>query len=237
MQTYYSPTAEDLDRYMRLRAASMKLSQRIFRTVPKQAYDDIGGALGFLRNGVLVFDSEDMTGVMADCCIFDWYEDGKTFIQRYAETHPAESGTDEHYLMDAYLHTKYRMLMVQHAVPGAGIDCHDLLNQEAVFLMDTGLSRTAPGGGVLATRTIPLGPYSMTGGAGLPVTSGESLKNALKQIEKGAKLGEFQGSNSASLWIVRACLDAGAAEHIAYELPKAKRREPRHFTRRNRRRG
>lgn len=69
MQTYYSPTQQDLDRYLRLRAAGRRLNSSILKAIPRKAYDDIGGALGLLQNGVLVFESEDMTGVLADCCI------------------------------------------------------------------------------------------------------------------------------------------------------------------------
>jgi len=91
--------------------------------------------------------------MMSDCCIYDWYEDGKNVVQRHAETHPAQPGTDEHYLLNAYLHAKYR---VGGAVRGArrGIDCRDILNNEDVFVMDLGLSRSAPAGGAPATRTI-----------------------------------------------------------------------------------
>jgi hypothetical protein len=57
-------------------------------SIPRQAYDEIGDALGIRRNGILIFDSEDMTSVMMDCCLYDWYENGKNLIQRNAETHP-----------------------------------------------------------------------------------------------------------------------------------------------------
>jgi hypothetical protein len=97
----------------------MELNHRILKTIPRQALDEIGDALGIRRHGVLAFDSEDMTSVMTDCCLYDWYEKGKNLVQRYAEPHPATPGTNESYLLQAYLHAKYRILMVQSAVPGA----------------------------------------------------------------------------------------------------------------------
>ena len=88
MGTSFSPTRQDVERYRSLRALSMALNHRIIKTIPRQAYDEIGDALGIRRNGVLVFDSEDMTSVMMDCCLYDWFENGKNLVQRYAETHP-----------------------------------------------------------------------------------------------------------------------------------------------------
>lgn len=76
-------------------------------------------------------------------------------------------------------------------MPGKGIDCQDVLNNEAVFVMDTGLSRSPTGGTLIATRTVPLGPYWMTGGAGLPVPSKEAVKAILNQLNRGAILGAF----------------------------------------------
>lgn len=125
------------------------------KTIPRRAFDEIGDALGILRNGVLVFDSEDMTSVLADCCLYDWYEDGKNLIQRYAETHPARPGTDESYLLQAYLQAEYRILVPQSAVPGAGLHCHDVLNGGELFLMDLAFSQSFPPG----LRRSPLVPY------------------------------------------------------------------------------
>jgi hypothetical protein len=215
----------------------MRMNSGLLKAVPKQAINEIGEALGFLKDGVLVFQSEDMTSVMSDCCLYDWYEDGKNVVQRYAETHSAQPGTDEHYLLNAFLHARYRGLLVRSVVPGAGIDCRDTLNNEDVFVMDVAFSRTAEEGAGLAARTIPLGEYWMTTGAGLPLGSREAMKDAVRRMERGPIPKAMQGPASLSLKIVRACLDTGAAEYIAYETARPKRREPRHFTRRNRHRG
>ena len=58
--------------------------------------------------------------------------------------------------------------MALSAVPGAGFHCQDVLNGGELFLMDLAMSQNVPkGNAALATRTIPLGEYWMTGGAGL----------------------------------------------------------------------
>ncbi len=93
-----------------------------------------------------------------DCCLYDWYENGENLIERYGETHPAEPGTDESYLLSAGLQAKYRVLVVQSVVPGAGVQCRDILNGEDLFLMDVAISRSVTVDRLAyATRTIPLG--------------------------------------------------------------------------------
>src|ERR1700682_5443562 len=95
----FCPTREDVDRYRTLRAVNRELNSRILKTIPRHAYDDVGDAIGILRNGVLFFDTEDVSSVLADCCLYDWYENGKNLVQRYLEMHPQKPGTDEHYVL------------------------------------------------------------------------------------------------------------------------------------------
>jgi hypothetical protein len=227
MPTSFSPTRQDVDRYRSLRALSMALNHKMIQTIPRQAYDQIGDALGIRHNGILVFDSEDMASVMMDCCLYDWYENGKNLVQRYGETHPATPGTDESYLLQACLQAKYRILVVQSAVPGAGLHCQDVLNGGELFLMDLAMSQSVPNGyDALATRTIPLGEWWMTGGTGLPVSSKESIVDALRRIDSEyAK--PSQGPWGVALPIARACLAAGAANYITYETAETSPRKPR----------
>jgi hypothetical protein len=227
----FSPSRKDVERYLRFRALSMDLNHRIIKTIPRQAYNDIGDAIGILRNGVLQFDSEDMTSVLMDCCLYDWFENGKNLVQRYSETHPPNTETDEGYLLEAFLQAKYRVLVVRSTQPGAGIECRDVLNGGELFLMDRGLSQTARAPDAFATRTIPLGEYWMTTGAGLPISSKEAALDALSGIDGGKQPTD---PGSVALMIVRACLAAGAADQVMYASPATRSRMPRHQPRRRR---
>ena len=75
----------------------------------------------------------------------------------------------------------------------------------------------------------------MTAGTGLPITRPEIMKDAQRQFRERAGPDALLSPADLSLGIVRACLDAGAAERVRYQIPKAKR-EPRHIPRRNRHR-
>jgi len=209
----------------------MDLNQRIIKTLPRQAFAEVGEAVGIRHNDILEFDTEDMTSVLMDCCLYDWFENGKNVVQRYSEAHPAKPATDQGYLMQAYLQAKYRVLVMQFAVPGAGLHCRDVLNNEELFLMDLGLSQTAKdANAAFATRTIPLGEYWMTSGAGLPITSKKTLLHALSRIES-EKSKSLEAPGSVALWVVRVCLSAGAAGHVTYASAAAKSPEPRRRTR------
>jgi hypothetical protein len=231
MPSSFSPTPQDVERYRRLRAVNMALNRKMVKTIPRQAFDDIGDALGVLRNGALVFDSEDMTSVMADCCLYDWYENGKNLVQRYAEVHPGTAETEEGYLLQACLQAQYRILVAQSAVPGAGLHFQDVLNGGELFVMDLAMSQSVPGRhAALATRTIPLGEYWMTSGAGLPISSEESVLDALRLMarENGKPP---QGRSGVALTIARACLGAGVGQYVGYESAEASQKKPRRMPR------
>jgi hypothetical protein len=215
-----------VERYRKLRAAATALNHRIIDTIPRRTIGEVADAIGISHNGVLVLDTEDVSSVLMDCCLYDWYENGKNVVERYAETHPEPPGTDEGFLLSAYLQAKYRILVVRSTVRGAGLHCHDVLNREELFLMDIALSQTASRDVALATRTIPLGGYSMTGGAGLPVASREASLRVLERLEMETPKALCEPGGLA-LSIVRVCLAAGASHHVRYETPGSRVSRPR----------
>jgi hypothetical protein len=225
MAISFSPTRQDVARYRRLRAASMELNRSIVKTIPRQVFHEVGDAIGILHKGALQFSNEDMIAVLMDCCLFDWFEDGKNLVQRYSEAHPAEPGTDESCLLSAFIKAKYRVLVVQSTVPDAGLHCNDILNEEELFVTDLAMSRTFATGRSIAARTIPLGEYWMTSGAGLPIGSQETIQEALSRVE-GSEHALLKGPGSVALTIVRACLAVGAADRVRYETPEEKPSQP-----------
>ncbi len=168
MDIAYSPSPQDVERYRSLRALCKALNSRMLKIVPRHAMLETAEAIGIQRDGVLIFETQDVTSVHMDSCLYDWCEDGENLVQRYARQHPAEPCTDESLLLDACLRAKFAVLVVQSVAPGAGVSCRDILNGMDLFVMDMGLGDTASPGAAFATRIIPLGGYWMTGGAGLP---------------------------------------------------------------------
>lgn len=127
-------------------------------------------------------------------------------------------------------------MVARSVVPDAGFECCDVMNGAELFIMDRALSRSLTSGFALATRTIPLGEYWMTGGAGLPVQSADGLEEALRRIT-AEEHPLLDGPGGVALPIVRACLEVGAADHVAYEgAPKRLRHGPRWLGSKRRRR-
>ena len=214
----FVPTSADVERYKRLRRLAMDLNQRMVRTIPREAICETGSRLGIMRRGVLVFRSVDETNILMDCCLYDWMRDGRNVVENYAASHPALPGTDEAELLQGFLQAKYRVLVPTLRSEGAGAYASDILAQaEEIFLMDIGLS-LGPLEVILASRTIPLGGFSMTAGAVLPA-SPEVLRRALDLATRQGLVenGRFIDRHRLTLLIVRALLADGASEHVAYE--------------------
>jgi hypothetical protein len=218
MNTVLSFTSADVERYKRLRAVSKYLNQQMVKTIPREAMYDIGRAIGILRDGKLYLETEDVSSVLMDCCIYDWVKGGKTILQRFAETQALPAGTDEHYLMQAYQKAKFRVLIPKDLMRGAGIQCWDSLSKEDVFIMDVNFSHSSSANELppSATRTIPLGDYWMTGGAALP--TGSSAIGVAMNLHDNQELlsASVLESSLIPLAIIRASLECGLAQRIRY---------------------
>lgn len=197
--------------------ASRTLHQEIIETLPKNAVLEIGKRLGIVRGRTVMLDSEDMLSVIMDCCLYDLMEDGKNAISRYLESHFGQASPDERELLQASCLAQYRIVFPLSRVEGAGVYFKDLFTNEELFVMDIGMSQNALNI-AYGTRTIPLGPFWMTGGAGLPAGSDAIRKAGARLHEKGL-LGDggFTDQHRAALTIVRTLLERGAAEHVRYE--------------------
>jgi hypothetical protein len=224
----FIPSTADVERYQRLRGRARDLNSKIVKTIPREAIQQVAEAIGRLHQGVLVFDSEDESNVLMDCCLFDWIREGKNLIKKYVENHPPAPGTAEHELLEAYLKAKYRIVVPQSRVEGAGAHFLDLLSGEELFIMDIGLSRI-PTLGAYATRTIPLGRFWMTGGAVLP-TGSDAIKTAIDRLtnERLVEKGRFTDPHKAALVFVRTLLESGASKHVVYETVENQRRQTLH---------
>jgi hypothetical protein len=208
----------DVERYVKLRAAAMDLNHRIVRTIPRQAMEDMGEALGIRHNGTLFFETEDVSSVLMDCCLYDWIEDGLNVVQRYALDDPSRPGTDDDYLLDAYLHAEYRILRCGELAPGAGIYATDEISGDRLFVMDIAMSRSAQPRVLWASRLIPLETFWMTGGAGLPIFP-EARQRIFRRLEEERLLnnGRLAKSHRMPLVVARECLASGAGQRVRYE--------------------
>jgi hypothetical protein len=214
-------TQADVAGYQHLRETDRRLMARIMdmKMIPRAAYDEIGAALGIMVKGVLVFDTIDVSAVLADCCLHDWIRDGENLIAKFRRQHPVPPGSDEDYLLRAHQQAQFRVLISERVARGAGAECIDALCGERLFLMDVALGDNAPTDVpvALASRTIPYDGYWATTGAALPIASEKTCAALVQTFDRLTRTATPVDPHKMALTIIRACLESGAADHVRYE--------------------
>jgi hypothetical protein len=209
---------------MRLRQVSRSLGSKLVSTLGKEDLDEGGRRLGILRDGILVFGSEDETAILMDYCIYNVYRDGRNAVQRYLETSPPQPGSDESTVLKAMRQAYYTFVQVTAVERGVGVTVHDAFRDEVHFLADVGLSNTVPKNIVFAGRVLPFEGFLTTGGASLPIAgaSGERVADILERwIERTTRLSRLTPDQEAELaaMVIRTCLETGVSSHIEYSAP------------------
>lgn len=200
-----------------MRKVSRTLNHKIVDTLPNDAIHVIGKKLGIMKGRTIIMDSSDHLSILMDCCLYDFIKSGKNAIQWYAERHAPAPHSDEHEILQGYLAAQYRLVRTNARVEGAGIQAVDIVTGEELFIMDFGMSQS-PLNIVFGTRTIPLGEFWMTGGAGLPAVR-LALSAAVLRLMRSGLLCDsgFTDPHRATLTIVKTLLEHGAAEQVGYE--------------------
>jgi len=217
------PTAGEVRRYRRLRMAGRRLSNKIVKTIPERALDDVGGALGMLDRRTFVFDSEAEVNVFTDCCLYDWVEGGANLVERYAAEGPPPANADEREALDAMTRARYTILELDGSVPRKGVRAIDLRTGERLFVIDINLSLCREWSGeCLAARLLPFGRFWMTSGAALPLAPGfpeaVMLASAMSDpdhLEAGDIL-RLLDDPVGVLALVRCALETGSGESMGF---------------------
>jgi len=210
----------DIQRYQQLRQLNRRLMAPVVESIPREAYEEVGKALGILRNGTFVLDTMDVSSVLMDACVFDWIRDGRNLVETYFAAHPFTYRTDEYLLAQACCRAKYRLLAPEAVSQGAATYWTDFFSRELIAIIDIGLSQTVAHGyqGLLAARTIPIADWWMTTGAALPIGDQKTGMRVYESVRRGNLFGDLSptGEHKLALAVIRACLDSGVAEHVHY---------------------
>jgi hypothetical protein len=212
-----------LAQYKRLREVRFHLGSVLVRRLG-EAIDKAGRALGILRQGTFVFDSEDQAAVLMDYAIYNVRSGGRNAVERYVDESPPQPGSDQSVVLQAMLKAYYSLLEVVDAEHGVGVTVRDILRGKTDFLVDVGFGSTARKGMVMATRVIPHEGFLTTGGAALPVppAAGARIKKDLERMfppdTDFTRLTPKQEADLAAA-VIRDCLAADASSHVVYAEP------------------
>jgi hypothetical protein len=222
--------ADLLPRYKRLRQSAVGLNSRLVKSLSQNVLNEGGKKLGILRRNVLTLDSADELAVLMDYCIFDVRRSGVNAVERFLAKSPPPQDSDEMAILLGMRQAYYSLFAVEAVERGVGVHAKDLLRDEPRFLMDVGLSSSAPHGMILATRVLAPENIGMTGGAALPVGVLSASQRAafLQSVATHFPGVDFrnlapQEASDLTGHIIRTCLQHGAAERIAYVDPKPRR--------------
>jgi hypothetical protein len=217
-----------LTRYRRLRRLGMAVNQTLVSRLSKDVLEEGARKLGILRKGVMVFDSEDETSVLMDFCIHDVRRHGRTAAEQFLAESPYPPGSDEAVYLESLKDAYYSVFAVESRQPGVHVGLRDLVSGASCQIVDTGLSRTAETGFVLASRLIAPDNIPMTGGAALPMgmLPPQGQSNALTELVALVKstMGRARTPEERSeviATLIRNCLQVGMSSHITYEEPGA----------------
>jgi hypothetical protein len=211
-----------LDTYVQKRQISTRLSNEFVRVLERDDVNEAGRRLGILHRDTLVLDSHDEICVLMDFAIRHLYHDGKNAIRRYPQSAGRSLNSEELDVVARMAVSRYRILDIEGVEPGVGLMVTDRLRRESGLLVDRSLSVTASLGRILAGNVVEWEGYWATTGASLPMTSRIWAKLERPVFKRFGKLGpkyrNLDPLKEADLaaWSVRACLDAGMAQRVAY---------------------
>jgi len=176
--------ADYLSEYKHLRDASRELNHRIVRSLQRDELLEGAKKLGMLKNGVLVFESDDQTSLLMDYCLYNVLRGGQTVVERFMAASPPLPGSDESRILEANRKAWYSVFEITSTEFAVGVGLRDLLKQQDFFMMDTNFGRSARAGYLLATRVMPYGDYLTSGGAALPMANKPTLDKVVKKLHK-----------------------------------------------------
>jgi hypothetical protein len=218
-----SAHAHLVSNYLRLRKVGIDLNNRLVGSLGKDVYDEGARSLGVLHGGKLVLGSMDELSIVMDYCIHNVYRRGRNAVERMLADSPP-SDLEELAVLKAMARAHYSIFLALEPERGVGVTVRDVLREQTIFVVDVEFSKSMRPGFGLAGRVIPLDGWFMTAGAMLPFDrrAADRVDDDIERwLASGRAFARFTAAENADLAarIIRACLETGAMEHIAYATP------------------
>ena len=203
------------------------IHQQFIETINKKDMTKGAKALRIMKNGTLIFNSEEEGNVLMDYCIHNTPRIDRNYIDLALDNNPSPDDTP---ILNSLKDSRFSIYRIVNKKRGFGILAEDTLSGETVFIMDKALSKFGIINLHLTGRILPFTSGSeeqvqvgILSGASLPVDDNlfPSIQSSLESFQKKNKLQNFksispkQKSEFESL-VLRKCLKAGAGEKVMF---------------------
>lgn len=180
--------------YRVVRELSRAIHSDALRDVPRWALFRGADRLRMVgKRGVLVFDREEETDVLAQFVLYDVLVGGTPTILRHLEKRSPGNAVEEEIFQG--IRQSFSSLFRVETVRRDGVVLRDLLtpSQDPHTLVDLGLIHTGRTGLLLFTRLLPLRGYAVTGGVSFAFAGDHEdvLINEDRQLKKLARPDEL----------------------------------------------
>ena len=207
--------------YRRLRPIRLRLNDELVSRCSRDVLEEGAKKLGILRGGTFVLDSEDEMSVLMDYCVYDVYRRGRNAIEQYLCDCPPDPDSEEMTCLHAMQHATYALVVVLEVEAGVGCHVRNMFTDETRLLADTGLSKTARHGAVIATRLLDFGDFISTSGAALPL--GILDDDDVEAWQRELRTGVHDDRHDPAP-LIRELLQRGASSDVRYEGEDTQRR-------------
>jgi len=156
----------DLRCYRKWRERQIALNSKMTEGITKDILLKAGEDFRMVKNGILVFDSEDDGVYPNDRAIFDIRTRGDRYVDLFFEENREFLTRKEKKLLKAMKDSKYSLFIVEKAKRARGLYLMDVFSKERLFLSDINMSHTTSPGCLSSIRVISLDGINFSSGAG-----------------------------------------------------------------------
>ncbi len=209
-----------LNRYRHLRAITKRQHSAILDYVAQPTLLERARELGRRGGKTVVCGSEEEVALVMDLAIHTAKPRRSRAIERYAKAASLPAGSDEAFMLDAMIASRFSIWDVQVRHGEAGLIIKDTMrrNEPETWLVDEGLELSAPPGMMFAARLYLPAEFAMTSGVMVPIDP-EIVDAALDDLSTAAwdaPTERLANDPRFAAAIYRAAIDGGVMDDVQF---------------------